>query len=314
MSRLANVDPRRPARHSPQWPTASSTVVGTIGYPVDHSLSPLLHQAAFDAMGIDWVSVAFAVAPGSVAQALSGVRALGISGLSVTMPHKADAALACDDLSPLARRLGAVNCIINRDGVLVGESTDGAGMLAALDRSTGVDPAGTRCVVIGAGGAARAAVAALADAGAAEVVVMNRTRANAEAAAALAGAVGRVGEPESLREAEIVIQATPMGMDPAGMNTGRTNTGGTNTGGAANTLEPIAAHLHAGQVVMDLVYVPSETPFLAAAAERGATTVGGIGMLVHQAALAIEHWTSERAPVGHMWDVAISEVVARERS
>lgn len=287
-----------PERCSPLWPTAASKVVATIGYPVGHSMSPLLHQAAFDAMGLDWVSVAFAVAPGSAAQALSGVRALGIAGLSVTMPHKSDVASASDELSPLAQRLGAVNCVINRDGVLVGESTDGAGLLAALERSTGVAPAGRRCAVIGAGGAGRAAVAALADAGAVEVVVVNRTPANAEAAAALAGGVGRVGQPSSLSEAEIVIQATPTGMIASG----------------APGQQAMAAYLHEGQIVMDLVYVPTETPFMVAAAERGATTVGGIGMLVHQAALAIGHWTGESVPVGHMWEVAKSSLTARQES
>jgi shikimate dehydrogenase len=261
-------------------------------------MSPLLHQAAFDAMGLDWVSVAFPVAPGLAPEALSGVRALGIAGLSVTMPHKADVAGASDQLSPLAQRLGAVNCIINRDGVLLGDSTDGAGLLAALRRSSGVDPAGMRCAVIGAGGAGRAAIAALADAGAAEVVVVNRTRERAESAAALARSVGRVGDARSLVDAEIVIQATPAGM---------TGTGADSAG------QTMAQYLHAGQVVMDLVYVPSRTPFLLAATERGATTVGGIGMLVHQAALAIEIWTGAAdIPVGRMWEVAESAVESLE--
>jgi shikimate dehydrogenase len=274
-------------------------VAATIGYPVSHSMSPLLHQAAFDALGLDWVSVAFGVSPGLARDALSAMRALRIAGMSVTMPHKADAANASDELSPLAKRLGAVNCIINRDGVLVGDSTDGAGLLAALDRSTGVKPLGLRCAVIGAGGAGRAAVAALADAGAAEVVVVNRTRDRAEEAAALAGSAGRVGDPSSLSEVEIVIQATPAGME----------------GSATPEGDPaMALGLHAGQVVMDLVYVPTVTPFLRAAAERGATTVGGIGMLVHQAALAIHHWTGLTVPVGHMWDVAQAAIATREPS
>jgi shikimate dehydrogenase len=262
-------------------------------------MSPLLHQAAFDALGLDWVSVAFAVSPGLAPEALSAMRALRIAGMSVTMPHKADAANASDELSALAQRLGAVNCIVNRDGVLVGDSTDGAGLLAALERSTGVKPLGLVCAVIGAGGAGRAAVAALADAGAAEVVVVNRTRDRADEAAVLAGNAGRVGEPSSLAEAEIVIQATPAGM----------------AGSATFEGDPaIAQYLHAGQVVMDLVYVPTVTPFLRAAADRGATTVGGIGMLVHQAALAVQNWTGLTVPVGHMWDVAQAAIATREPS
>lgn len=287
-----------PARWSPQWPTAASTVVATIGYPISHSMSPLLHQAAFDALGLDWVSVAFAVPAGLAREALSAVRTLDIAGISVTMPHKSDVARASDELSPLARRLGAVNCVINRDGVLLGDSTDGAGLLAALGRSSGVDPAGMRCAVIGAGGAARAAIVALADAGAAEVVVVNRTHAHAVEAAELAGGGGRAGEPADIARAEIVINATPVGMS-----------GGVLPGGDPE----LESRLHEGQLVMDLVYVPSETRLLRAAADRGARTVGGIGMLVHQAAVAIEHWTGKKAPVEHMWQVAESAISAREQ-
>ncbi len=285
-------EPGTVPRCSPRWPTASSKVVGTIGDPIAHSMSPLLHQSAFDALGLDWVSVAFCVAPGAVSEALRGMRALGIAGLSVTMPHKADAASLLDDLTPLARRLGAVNCVINRDGRLVGDSTDGEGLLQALRRGAGLDPSGHRCVVIGAGGAARAAIAALADAGAAEVVVVNRTRARAEKAAALAGRVGRVGEPGDLDVAELIVNATPSGMARSGEETPN---------------EPpseLVRFIHQGQVVMDLVYVPAETALLRGASQRGAATVGGVGMLVHQAALAIGHWTGLPAPVEQMWAAA----------
>jgi shikimate dehydrogenase len=277
-------------RSSPDWPTAASRVVATIGYPVAHSLSPLLHLAAFEALGLDWVSVGFPVAPGDLGPALEGARALGIAGLSVTMPHKAEAASLVDELTPIARRLGAVNCVINRDQRLVGDSTDGFGLLEALRRGAGVDPAGLRCAVIGAGGAARAAIAALADAGAGEVVVVNRTRSRAEQAAALAGSAGRTGGPEEIASAEVVIHATPYGMlgNEAGPESSPLSGGG----------------FKAGQVVMDLIYVPAETPVLRLAAQSGAVTVGGIGMLVHQAALAVELWTGSPAPVEAMWEAA----------
>jgi shikimate dehydrogenase len=280
-------------RRSPDWPTAASNVVGVIGYPVSHSLSPLLHQAAFDALDLDWVSVGFAVSRGDVSRALEGMRALWIVGLSVTMPHKADAAVAVDELTPLAGRLGAVNCVINREGTLIGDSTDGAGLLAALEEASGVVPKGKRCVVIGAGGAARAAVAALGDAGAAEVAVLNRTPARAEEAAALAGAAGVVADIDAISEAEIVIQATPVGMADSGAEAG----------------DPaIGPRLHEGQVVMDLVYVPQETPLISEARSRGALAVSGLGVLVHQAAIALEHWTQMPAPVGQMWVAARAAV------
>ena len=283
-------------RCSPGWPTAASNVVGVIGYPVSQSLSPLLHQAAFDALGLDWVSVGFAVPVGEVRRALEGMRALRIVGLSVTMPHKSDAADAVDELTPLARRLGAVNCVINREGSLLGDSTDGAGLLAALEEGSGLTPKGRRCVVIGAGGAARAAVVALADAGATQVAVVNRTRPRADEAAALAGEVGVTAGIDAVSEADIVVHATPVGM----------------SGSGAETEDPfVGIHFHEGQVVMDLVYVPKETPLLKVARSSGARVVGGLGMLVRQAAVALEHWTGVPAPVEEMWAAARAAVGGR---
>jgi shikimate dehydrogenase len=267
------------------WPAGSTTVVGTIGHPVRHSLSPRLHQAAFAALGLDWVSVAFDVDAGGAGAALAGMRILGLAGLSVTMPHKQDAARVVDDLSDTARRLDAVNCIVPRGGRLRGESTDGAGFLAALGRSTGFDPAGRRCMVVGAGGAARAVVLALAEAGAADVVVVNRTASTGAAAAALAGAAGRLGSTDDVDAMDLVVQATPVGM--VGVHPGEV------------AFDP--GLLHEGQVVADLIYHPSPTPLVMAARRQGARAVNGLGMLVHQAALAVELWTGAAVPVEAMW-------------
>jgi shikimate dehydrogenase len=282
---------RQSSRSSPTWPSAASTVVGVIGDPIAHSLSPLLHNAAFDALGLDWVSVAFPVAAGSTQAALDGMRALHIAGLSVTMPHKEPAFSAVDEVTDVARRLGVVNCVSRHESTLLGDSTDGEGFLAALRRATEFDPMAKRCVVIGAGGAARAVTLALADAGAAEVVVVNRTAARAKTTAALAGGAGRVGSDADVADAELIVHATPLGM--AGVD---------GTTSAELPVDPDA--LHRGQVVADLVYHPLETPLLRAAQERGATPVGGLGMLVHQAALALERWTGQRVPVEAMWDAA----------
>jgi shikimate dehydrogenase len=280
---------------STSWPTGASRVVGVVGDPIAHSLSPQLHNAAFDAMGLDWVSVAFPVRAGDAGRAFDGMRALTIAGLSVTMPHKQAACAAADELTETARALGAVNCLTPRDGTLVGDSTDGEGFLTALRRATGWDPAGRRCVVAGAGGAARAVVLALARAGACEVAVVNRTPANAETAAALAGSSGRVASAADVAGAELIVQATSLGMAGA-----RDDGDGASSGAMA--IDP--GLLHAGQVVADLVYHPLETPLLAAAKARGATVVGGLGMLVHQAALAIERWTGRGVPVEAMWATA----------
>ena len=167
-----------------------------IGSPVRHSLSPLLHNAAFAAAGLDWAYLAFEVAPADVAAALRGARAIGLRGLSVTMPHK-EAVAACLDgsLSPTAAKLAAVNTVSFAGGKPCGESTDGAGFVAALASDQGFDPKGRSCAVLGAGGAARAVVLALAGAGAAEVAVVARSEAKAAVAAALAGPAGRNAEP-----------------------------------------------------------------------------------------------------------------------
>ena len=170
-------------------------MAGVIGDPVRHSLSPAIHNAAFAAAGLDWTFVAFPVGSGHAGAAVSGMRALGVRGLSVTMPHKADVIPFLDRLSPTAQALEAVNCVYrdpDDDGVLVGDNTDGAGFIGGLRTDFGLDPSGCRCVVLGAGGAARAVVLALAEAGAHAVQVVNRSPDRAERAAALAGPAGSV--------------------------------------------------------------------------------------------------------------------------
>jgi shikimate dehydrogenase len=285
------------AENGGRAPDAGTTVVGVIGSPVRHSLSPALHNAAFGALGLNWVSLAFEVAPGQAAAALGGMRALGLAGLSVTMPHKADVAALVDTRSDVATRLQAVNCVINRDGSLRGANTDGEGFLASLRRAAAFEPAGTRCLVIGAGGAARAVVDALAGAGAADVAVVNRTPDRAADVAALAGAAGRVvarADAAEVAQADLVVNATPVGM-----------------AGLADGVEQWLVDpslFHAGQVVTDLVYAPRPTSWLAAAAGAGATTVDGLGMLVHQAAAQVDLWTGLVAPVEVMWQAATRPV------
>lgn len=283
---------------TPQLPhriSAATTVVGVIGDPVAHSLSPKLHNAAFGELGLDWVSVGFRVPDGSAPEALVGIRSLDVRGLSVTMPHKAAVAALVDRRTDLAERLGAVNCVSNLDGVLTGDSTDGAGLVAALRRGGRFDPSGQACMVIGAGGAARAVVEALAGAGATDVVVVNRTPARAESAAGLAGAVGRVGEGSEAAGCRLVVNATPVGMalDQAVATTSE--------GVAASEWLVDPSALGPDQVAVDLVYHPAETPWLAGARLAGAEVMNGLGMLVHQAALQIEWWTGETAPLDAMW-------------
>ncbi|MGH9277071.1 MAG: shikimate dehydrogenase [Acidimicrobiales bacterium] len=280
--------------------SAATRLAAVIGHPVGHSLSPAMHNAAFRARRLDWAYVAFDVTPDALAAAVSGMRAFGLGGLSVTIPHKEGVARLVDELSGTAEALGAVNTVVaGQNGRLRGENTDGAGFLRALREGDGFDPAHRRCLVVGAGGAARAVVKALADAGASEVVVANRTRSRAEAIVGLAGDCGRVGVAEEAGEADLVVNATPAGMAGSGLED-------------ALPLDP--AHLGPGQLVVDLVPNPAITPLIEAARERGATAANGLGMLVHQAALAFRFWTGEDAPVDVMARAALAELDRRVRA
>lgn len=271
--------------------SARSEVVAVIGDPIRHSLSPIIHNAGFMAAGLDWVAVAFAVAEGNAAEAVAGVRALGLRGLSVTMPHKRAVIDHLDELTDTARRLDAVNCIVARDGVLVGDNTDSAGFMAGLRADLDFEVAGRRCVVLGAGGAARAVVLALASAGAETVTVVARREAAALDVATLAGPVGAVGDVSVVRGADLVVNATPVGM----------------VGGPPGSPLP-AGLVGSDQVVVDLVYRPSTTQLMEQARSAGAATANGVSMLVHQAATAFQVWTQTAAPIEAMRAAAASSV------
>jgi shikimate dehydrogenase len=268
--------------------SGATRLAAVIGDPIRHSRSPAIFNAAFAAAGLDWAYLAFEVAGGGAGGALDAVRALGIEGLSVTMPHKSDVAGLVDERSPQAEQLGAVNCVVRRGDRLIGHNTDGAGFVASLRADAGFDPAERSCVVLGAGGAARAVVLALAEAGASSVVVVNRSPEKAATAAALAGAAGSTAPTadlaSALAAADLVVNATSLGMDASSTPVGP---------------EALSA-LPASAVVADLVYQPAVTPLLAAASARGLPTLGGLGMLVYQAAEAFALWTGEAAPVAEM--------------
>jgi shikimate dehydrogenase len=264
--------------------SARTQLAAVIGAPIRHSLSPTLHNAAFRATGLDWVYTAFEVADGMAVPALDSMRTLGIRGYSVTMPHKTAVAAAVDELTDAARELQAVNCVVNRDGWLIGDNTDGAGFIDAFRHDTGEAVTGRRVGVIGAGGAARAVCRAVARAGAHEVVVVNRSPDAARTAAALAGPAGRAGALADLAGCDVLVNATPRGMK------------GPLDGALATPPEA----LREGQIVVDLVYDPRVTPWLTAAREIGLQVHGGASMLVFQAAHAFTKWTGEAAPIEAM--------------
>lgn len=248
-------------------------------------MSPAIHNAAFAATGFDGVYLAMPVEAGHAAAAVQAMRDFEWLGMSVTMPHKPDVLEACDVVTGPAQALGAANCLFWADGAVVGDNTDGEGYVRGLADELGVSPQGLRVAMVGAGGAARAVVRALADAGAADVVVVNRNAERAADAAGHAGAVGRVGTIEDLASADLVINATPLGMAGAGHE-------------AAVPFD--VDLLGENAVVSDLIYHPAETPLLRAAAERGLRHQNGLAMLVFQAAVAFEHWTGLAAPVDAM--------------
>lgn len=263
-------------------PTGSTRLAAVIGWPVRHSRSPAIHNAGFSAAGLDWTYVALPVRPGHASTAIAGMDALGIDGLSVTMPHKAPVAAALDHLTDDAVALGAVNCVFRDGDDLVGDNTDGSGFVDSLRADEGIDLSGRACVVVGAGGAARAVVRSLALSGVESVTVVNRRNDRAQSAAALAGTIGRVGDGEAIRRADLVVNATPVGMGDD----------------ASLPFDP--ARTAPDTVIADLVYHPLVTPLLSAAADCGRRPVGGLGMLVHQAARAFSRWTGVAAPVAAM--------------
>jgi len=280
---------------------AQTTLVGIIGDPVAHSLSPRMHNAAFNALQMNWRYAAFRVPAAGLSQALRGIVALGMAGVNVTIPHKESAAGVLDELDDLARQIGAVNTVSVAGSRLLGFNTDGAGMLDALTSDGGMPAAGRRCIVVGAGGGGRAAAFALAAAGASRVTVLNRTERKAQS---LADAVRRAApgcrvEPAPLlaeaveravADAEIVVHATAATMSAA-MGGG---------GGRADWLQVLARRLHRGMAVLDMVYTPAWTELLGAAKAAGATAVSGLSMLVFQGARSFQLWTGRPAPLDVM--------------
>lgn len=280
-------------------PGAVAGVIGLIGNPVAQSLSPAFQQAAFDALGFDLRYELWLTETDEIPERLQRIRDGRAAGANVTVPHKEAVAALVDELAPSAARAGAVNTIVRRGERLVGENTDMHGFIVPL-RERAFDFAASDAVVLGAGGASRAVVAALVDHGIRSILIVNRTLERAERlAASLADERISVTTPaamgERARGASLIVNATSLGW-------------GDESSPVVGALLGAAA---SGGIAYDLTY--RDTPFLLSARAAGLDTIDGLPMLVHQGARAFELWTGVDAPVDLMWDAAVAARAAKER-
>ncbi len=274
-------------------PIGAPKIYGIFGYPVHHSLSPLMQNAAFKAKKIPAIYIPFETPPEALGAALRGLAALGIRGVNLTIPHKERSVSYMDRLTPQAQKIGAVNTVKVERGGLIGHNTDGEGFLLALRHDLGMDPRGKVAGIIGAGGAAKAIAVTLLAHGVEQIFLYNRSRNRliglahylkkifpSKKASIFAEGIGGK-KIRDLKGIDLLIQATPVGMD-----------------GKSCLVESGA--LHKGIVVYDTVYYPDQTPFLLLARRRGVPCANGLGMLLYQGALAFEWWTGKKAPILEM--------------
>lgn len=285
--------------------TGKTRICGIIGDPVEHSVSPGMQNAAFKAVGADYIYLPFRVKKDDLENAVKGMRALNLRGLNVTIPHKVKVMPLLDEIDPLAEKIGAVNTIVNKEGHLKGYNTDAAGFLNAL-LAEGIDPAGKRIVIIGSGGAARSIAFGLSETGS-SLTILNR---HLTPAVGLAERIhhywGKRVEAleinennlrDALGRADILVNTTSLGMTP-GVD-----------------LTPVPSDLiKAGTTVFDIVYNPLKTRLLREAEKRGARIITGLEMLVRQGAAAFELWTGKDAPLDIMRKAVLEELKENENT
>ena len=253
--------------------TGHALRAGVLGWPVGHSRSPRLHGFWLDRHAVDGAYIPLPVRPERFADAVRALADLGFAGANVTIPHKQAAFAVCDDLDRSAARAGAVNTLVFREGRILGSNTDGFGFLESVhEQAPGWRAEAGPAVLLGAGGGARAIAAALLDAGCPLVTLVNRTAARAEALARDLGGAIAVADAPPLADCALLVNATALGMQ------------------GQPALVCDLAPLPIGAIVADIVYVPLETPLLAAARARGLVGVDGLGMLLHQARPGFEAW------------------------
>jgi len=268
-----------------------TTICAVIGNPVEHSLSPAIHNAAFAACGINWAYVAFSVS--HLEKAIDGIRGLGIRGVSVTIPHKVAVIPLLDSIDDTARTIGSINTIVNTGGHLAGYNSDGAGALKALF-DAGCNPAGKRVVILGSGGAARAIAVTMAlQATPAALTLLGIFKEERELLSSdisaksslqpVTAEISSGGLTAALQECDLLINATPVGMHPK------------------SDESPVPRNLlRKQQAVFDIVYNPRKTRLLRDAVQAGCTVVSGIEMFLNQAAVQFTLWTGQPAPVDVM--------------
>lgn len=284
--------------------TGKTKVCGVIGDPIEHTLSPAMHNAAFEALNLDYVFLAFKVKSAGVADAVNGMRALSIRGLNVTMPHKTTVINYLDRVDLSAQIVNSVNTILNKESLLFGFNTDGVGALKAL-RENGIEPKGRKVLLLGAGGAARAIAYTMAKE-ADELVVLNRTLKQAHDLAKLlqkavnkkivAGSLSPSEIEQNLQDSDILINATSVGMKP-------------------NIDEsPVKSKLlRSNLAVLDIVYNPPETKLSIDAKSAGAKVVNGVEMLIYQGAASFEVWTGKPAPLQVMRQAALNHLKKEQK-
>ena len=279
-----------------------SKLVGIIGYPIRHSISPIFQQAALDYHSLDATYQAWEVDPSSLPEFVNGLRSPDTLGINVTVPHKEAVMSHLDQIDDWATMAGAVNTIVNEGGKLIGHNTDGSGFLRALEKHGHFSPEGCSVLIIGAGGSAKAVALTLARRGVATIIIANRTLQRAQGLAELirkqgprVEAIPLVPPGDALAQAattcNLLVNCTTMGMKH----------------GPDEENSPIPAQLiPSSALVYDLVYNPPETPLLREAARSGVATLGGLPMLVYQGAASFEFWTGKSAPVEVMLKAAES--------
>ena len=279
--------------------------LGIIGYPIDHSISPIFQQAALDYIGIDAIYEKWEVTPEKVGDFVNQLRAPDSLGINVTLPYKQAVIPFLDEVDEWATSAGAVNTIVNQGGHLSGHNTDGPGFLQALLNETGYDPKGTSALILGAGGAARGILLALVRGGVESIVIANRTLERAGELSRLSYDNGVASEAisisgdalnEAANSADLIVNCTSLGMSHGPDELGSPMS---------------AAQIPATAIVNDLVYTPMLTPMLKEAAKAGATALGGLHMLIYQGVLSFKMWTGQDPPVDVMLDVATKEMISR---